>query len=101
MKIKGLAAVIVVLAAIASSFAYLETNFIELFSRTSLAQMAKFANGFLTPDFSRSHLYAIAWACLETLAMSAMGTLLAALFGIILALPAAGRLGTLFKAVAR
>jgi phosphonate transport system permease protein len=101
MRIKGFVAFITMLAAIVSSFAYLETNFAELFSRSSLGQMAKFANGFLSPDFSHAHLSALGWASLETLAMSAMGTLVAALLGMVLALPAAGRLGSLLKAFAR
>ncbi|MGS0756190.1 PhnE/PtxC family ABC transporter permease [Roseateles sp. GG27B] len=44
---------------------------------------------FFPPDVSQPFLGRVAWATLETLAMSALGTLLAVLFGIALALPAA------------
>ena len=48
----------------------------------SLAQMGQYASGFLQPDFSSAHLQAIGRGALETLAMSAIGTLLAALLGL-------------------
>ncbi|TWI53379.1 phosphonate transport system permease protein [Pseudomonas duriflava] len=101
MNLKGLVALIVLLASIACSFAYLGTNFKELLSSKALHQMSVFLADFLHPDFSVSYLRSIAQGALETLAMSAIGTLLAAALGIILALPAAGRLGLPAKSLAR
>ncbi|WP_459207997.1 phosphonate ABC transporter, permease protein PhnE [Pseudomonas sp. MLB6B] len=82
-----------ILISILGSFWYLELDLAGLGTSASLEQMAGYAARFMRPDFSAGHLRAIADATLETLAMSAMGTLLAALAGLALALPAAGRMG--------
>jgi phosphonate ABC transporter, permease protein PhnE len=55
----------------------------------------------MAPDLSADHLQAIVHGTLETLAMSAIGTLLAAMLGLLLALPAAGRFGLLAQASSR
>lgn len=89
------------LVAVAASFAFLQLEPGTLLSRDGLAQMGAYARGFLSPDSSPAHLRAVGWATLETLAMSAIGTLLAGVLGLGLALPAAGRFGRLAKAGAR
>ena len=89
------------LAAAITSFVYLGIDFGALFGGDSLSQMGRYASGFFHPDFSAAHLGAIYRGALETLAMSAIGTLLAALFGLLLALPAAGRFGWLATSGAR
>ncbi|MHB8822899.1 MULTISPECIES: phosphonate ABC transporter, permease protein PhnE [Pseudomonadaceae] len=89
------------LAAVAAAFAYLQLDTATLFGREGLGQMAAYAAGFLDPDLSPAHLRAIGRGALETLAMSAIGTLLAALLGLLLALPAAGRFGQAAQAAAR
>ncbi|MHA3887309.1 phosphonate ABC transporter, permease protein PhnE [Stutzerimonas degradans] len=89
------------LAAVAAAFAYLQLDTATLFGREGLGQMAAYAAGFLDPDLSPAHLRAIGRGALETLAMSAIGTLLAALLGLLLALPAAGRFGRAAQAAAR
>ncbi len=89
------------LVAVLGAFAFLDLQAASLLSAEGLAQMADYAAGFFSPDFSNSHLRAIGWASLETLAMSAIGTLLAALLGLALALPAAGRCGLVARAAAR
>ena len=89
------------LVAVAASFAFLQLEPGTLLSRDGLAQMGDYARGFLSPDSSPAHLRAVGWATLETLAMSAIGTLLAGVLGLGLALPAAGRFGRLAKAGAR
>ena len=89
------------LLAVAVSFRFLQIDLGALFAADGLAQMASYAGGFLRPDFSSTHLAAIARGTAETLAMSAIGTLLAALAGLLLALPAAGRCGRLAEAAAR
>jgi phosphonate transport system permease protein len=45
-----------------------------------LAQMGEYA-GRSRPDLSAGHLRAVGWGALETLAMSALGTLLAMVLG--------------------
>nr|WP_314564125.1 phosphonate ABC transporter, permease protein PhnE [uncultured Pseudomonas sp.] len=88
-------------AALVASASYLGTAFGELLSVRALAQMGSFLADFLKPDFSVTQLSAVAHGAVETLAMSALGTLLAGLLGILLALPAAGRLGLGALALAR
>lgn len=83
------------LLAVIWSFRFLDLDFANLVSADGLGQMGAYASGFLTPDFSTPHLAAIGRGALETLAMSALGTLLAALLGLALALPASGRYGWL------
>lgn len=79
-----------VLAALASLL-YLGVDFIALFGRDSVRQMAEFARGFAPPDTSPEFLGRAAVGAAETLAISVVGTLLAALGGAFLALPASGR----------
>lgn len=87
--------------AVIASFGNLELDLGELGSATSLKQMGAYAQRFLSPDLSATHLQAILKGALETLAMSALGTLLAAVFGILLALPAAGRFGWPLQSASR
>jgi phosphonate transport system permease protein len=88
-------------AAVIASFGYLELDLGELGSAASLKQMGVYAQRFLSPDLSASHLQAILHGAMETLAMSALGTLLAAVVGILLALPAAGRFGWPLQSASR
>jgi phosphonate transport system permease protein len=81
------------LVAVLASFIGLGIDLGALVSGDSLQQMGSYAARFLKPDLSAPHLAAIGWGALETLAMSALGTLLAALLGMMLAIPAAGRFG--------
>jgi phosphonate transport system permease protein len=89
------------LAAIVASFFYLRLDLSGLFGAESLRAMGKFAGEFFPPDVSAPFLAKTAWAALQTLAISALGTLLAALAGAALALPAAGRFGTAAQQLAR
>lgn len=95
------ALLLAILLAVAVSFAWLGLDFSGLTSAKGLALMADYAAGFFPADFSAAHLAQIGRASLETLAMSALGTLLAALLGLGLALPAAGRFGAVAGALAR
>jgi len=87
--------------AVASAFVGVKLNWAELFSREGAAQMTHYLRDFLPPDLSAPHWQAIARGTFETLAMSAAGTLLAAVLGLLLALPAAGRFGVLAQPLAR
>ena len=88
-------------AAVIASFIYLGIDLGELGGSANLKQMGAYAQRFLSPDLSASHLQAIGHGALETIAMSALGTLLAAVFGLLLALPAAGRFGWPLQSASR
>lgn len=92
---------LLLIAAVIGSFVFLQLEASALFSRDGLGQMAEYASGFLDPDLSPAHLRATGYAAMETLAMSAIGTLLAAMLGLALALPASGRFGWVGKGLAR
>ncbi|MBF8660123.1 phosphonate ABC transporter, permease protein PhnE [Pseudomonas putida] len=100
-RLINLALLAALLAAIVGSFAYLGLDFGALIGNGGLAQMGKYAGRFLTPDLSSEHLRAVAHGALETLAMSGIGTLLAVVMGLLLALPAAGRFGWPLQGLAR
>lgn len=93
--------VLAITAAVIGSFLYLGLDLLSLVSGDSLGQMGSYALRFMSPDFSSEHLQATARGAMETLAMSALGTLLAAVLGLFLALPAAGRLGWPLQSVTR
>jgi phosphonate transport system permease protein len=85
----------------AASFAYLGADFGALFGAESVRQMLQFGGGFFPPDMTPEFLRGTAGGAAETLAISALGTLLAALAGVLLALPAAGRWGRWLRLPAR
>lgn len=87
--------------AVFASFRFLALDFSGLLQSDSLQGMYAYFAEFLPPDLSRPHLAAIGTAALETLGMSAIGTLLAVLLGGVLSLPAAGYFGRFAKQVAR
>jgi phosphonate transport system permease protein len=71
------------------SFWTLELKWAQFFSADAFTKMGKFIGELLVPEVSPRFLSQLGWATLETLAMSAVGTLIAAVFGLVLALPAA------------
>ncbi len=87
--------------AVVASFAYLELDLRALAGNGGLGQMGEYAGRFLHPDLSADHLKAVWRGALETLAMSGLGTLLAMVLGMLLALPAAGRFGWPLQGAAR
>jgi len=95
------AATIAILAAAVASFVYLAIDYGGLFTGESLSLMAKFIAEFFPPDLSPAFLSKAAWGALQTLAVSALGTLLAAVGGALLALPASGRWGALMQGATR
>jgi len=83
---------LVVLGALAlavASFWSLDLQWSVLWSDEATKAMGKFAAEFFPPDLSPPFARKVALATAETLAMSALGTVLAAMFGLLLALPAA------------
>ena len=91
----GLAAFIV------ASFASLPLAWSDLFSAEAVRSSREFLHGFTPPDVSSAFLRKIAIATQETLAMSALSTVIAALLGILLALPASGRYGMAVRSLTR
>jgi phosphonate transport system permease protein len=84
-----------------ASFAYLSLDLTQLFSAQARAHIAKYVASFFPPDLSTSYLRRVGEATLETIAISAIGTAIATVLGLLLALPAAGRMGRVARVVAR
>src|SRR5712692_8901510 len=92
---------VAVAAAVCASFAYLSLGLDRLFSIATAGDMLRFLLSFFPPDLSPDFLARTAMGMLETFAVSAVGTLCAALLGLALALPACGRYGAALRALAR
>ena len=76
------------LALVVSSFVSLDLQWAQFLSLESARSMARFLGEFFPPDVSPTFVRKVVLATWETLAMSALGTVLAALGGLALALPA-------------
>lgn len=85
---------------VAASFWSLDLQWRAFLSAEAAASMLRFVGEFFPPDLTPPFLARVARATAETLAMSALGTLLAAALGLALALPAA-RMHAGDRAVAR
>jgi phosphonate transport system permease protein len=79
---------VAVLVLVVSSFVSLDLQWRELLSLDAAASMGRFVAEFFPPDLSPAFLRKVGWAAWETLAMSALGTVMAAALGLVLALPA-------------
>jgi phosphonate transport system permease protein len=82
-----LAVVLLVIA----SFATLSLEWRSFLEPGTSARMLEFVQGFAPPQTAPAFVYKTSVAALETLAMSLVGTLLAAIAGLLLALPASSR----------
>jgi len=71
-----------------ASFWTLDLQWHQFLSSAALVSMARFAAEFFPPDLSAPFVAKVTRAAWETLAMSALGTTLAAALGLALALPA-------------
>ena len=80
--------VLFLLVLVVSSFWTLNLQWAQFFSVDAARSMGRFVAEFFPPDLSPGFLRKVAVASAETLAMSALGTLLAAGAGLLLALPA-------------
>ena len=76
------------LALVVASFVTLDLQWAKFFSLDAAQRMGRFVGELLVPATDLRFLGKLGVASLETLAMSALGTLLAAVFGLLLALPA-------------
>ncbi|WP_281077781.1 hypothetical protein [Variovorax paradoxus] len=72
-------ALLLIAAAVVASFVYLGIDYRALGSAESLALMGKFIAEFFPPDLSGGFLAKVGHGALQTLAVSALGTVLAAL----------------------
>ncbi|MBT0960395.1 phosphonate ABC transporter, permease protein PhnE [Denitromonas iodatirespirans] len=90
-----------VLVAVLASVSRLDlvTAFAE--GSDSLGELLGFLRRFAAPDTSPAFLAKVGQGAIETLAISLIGTLLAVIGGVLLALPASGRLGRPGQAAAR
>jgi phosphonate transport system permease protein len=77
-----------VLALVVASFWSLDLQWAQFLSLDATRSMARFAGEFFPPDTRPEFLTRVVAATWETLAMSALGTALAAVAGLVLALPA-------------
>jgi phosphonate transport system permease protein len=73
---------------VVASFWSLNLQWAQFLSADAAASMGRFIGEFFPPDLSRTFVIKVGWATAETLAMSLLGTLLAAVGGLALALPA-------------
>lgn len=87
-RYRAAAGLVMIAALIAASFWSLNLQWANFFSASSMGRMTKFLGELLAPSREITFLAKLVIASLETLAMSALGTLLAALGGVALALPA-------------
>jgi phosphonate transport system permease protein len=79
------------IALVIASFWSLNLDLGRLFSVDGITRIAKFVGELTTPNLDAAFLWRIAAAALETIAMSAFGTVLAALLGLLIALAASNR----------
>lgn len=85
--VRSMAVLAALLAGVAASWQLLDMDLWALFTGDAASAMADFVTGFFPPDTSRAWLWAVAVGIWETLAISVVGTLLAAVVGMALALP--------------
>ena len=88
-------------ALVVASFATLRLDLAAFFTPEAVSTTAEFLGGFAPPETATPFLFKTLNAALETLSMSALGTLLAVGAGLVLALPAAGRWGSAARGAVR
>jgi phosphonate transport system permease protein len=85
MRFTGFAVVLGFSGLIGLSFWTLDLQWAQFLSLDAVRSMGRFFAEFFPPDLSPKFLHQVGWATVETLAMSALGTLLAALVAAVLA----------------
>ena len=76
-----------------ASFWTLDLQWAAFFEPGALDKMREFVSGFFPPVTTPAFLARLSWAAVETLAMSALGTLLAVAAALVLAIPASAGAG--------
>lgn len=89
------------LVLVIASFTTLDLKWGELFTADALRSSSEFLGGFAPPEMATPYLVKVAQATWETFSMSALGTLIALVLGLALALPGSGRFGVAARAVIR
>ena len=89
------------IALLVASFASLTGDWSSLFGVEAFRSMAELVVAFFPPAVDTPFLRKIGFAFIETLAISWLGTLIALLAGLVLALPAAGYLGAAWRVPTR
>jgi len=95
----GLWILAAVLVLVVASFATLDLRWADFLSPSELAKIGAFAASFFPPETSPAFLRKTLNAAAETMAMSLLGTLLAGVAGLALALPASARGGPAARAM--
>ncbi|HYD94071.1 MAG TPA: phosphonate ABC transporter, permease protein PhnE [Noviherbaspirillum sp.] len=88
-------------ALVIASFATLPLQWQAFFTMDALRTTREFLLGFAPPELGMPFLHKVTVATAETLSMSALGTVIAALLGMVLALPASGRFGRTARGATR
>jgi phosphonate transport system permease protein len=101
IRLSTLALLLALVALVLASFATLPLQWKAFFTLEAMQTTGEFLRGFAPPDVSPGFLKKVALATAETLSMSALGTAIAAVFGLALALPASGRFGDLARSATR
>lgn len=96
-----LAVLVGLLALVSASFYTLNIKWGELFTTSAVRSSMEFLQGFAPPEMATPFLMRVAEGTLETLSMSALGTIIAFIIGLALALPASGRFGHIARATVR
>ena len=76
------------LVLVVASFVSLDLDWVSFASMDAARSMGRFVAEFFPPDLSPVFVNKVAWAAWETLAMSALGTVIAAVLGLALAVSA-------------
>ncbi|MFZ6752879.1 phosphonate ABC transporter, permease protein PhnE [Undibacterium sp. Dicai25W] len=97
IELKTALALLALIVLTVASFLSVNIDWNNLFSNEAMRSSKEFLLGFAPPDLSSNLLNKVLIATLETLAMSALGTAIAAAFGLALAVPASGRFGIIAK----
>jgi len=85
MRTQAWGVLVAILSLIIASFASLDLQWQAFFSAEAASSMGRFLSEFFPPESSPDFIQKVLWGAWETLAMSVLGTLLAALLGMVLA----------------
>ena len=88
LRCRGCWFVVGLVALVVASFVSLDLQWAQFFSRDAVASMARFVGEFFPPETRPAFVRQVVVATWQTLAMSALGTAIAAVVGLALALPA-------------
>jgi len=101
IQFKTILVLLSLIVLVVASFLSLNIDWKSLLSEDAMRSSKEFLLGFTPPDLHLTFLNKVFFAALETLAMSALGTAIAAAFGLCFALPASGRFGAVAKYLVR